>query len=82
MKDEKRLQFTIEMQIAKAVDELLADLIEEAYEGYADIVANVKTKKGQVVLDTKVQKIKSPDEPRSKNSMRFHILPPKAKLIQ
>lgn len=82
MKEEKRLQFTIEMQMAKAVDELLADLIEEAYEGYVDIVANIKTKKGQVILDTKVHKMKSPNEPRPQNSMRFHVLPPKAKLIQ
>ena len=82
MKEEKRLQFTIEMQIAKATDELLAELIEDGYEGYADIVASIKSKKGQVVVDTKVQKIISPAEPRPKSSMRFHVLPPKAKLIQ
>lgn len=76
-KDEK-IEFTLRVQADKAKDEILWQLLDEKYNGFVDIWAEIYKKKGKLVLEVKHAKIKTSDETlTNKNSVRYHILPGK-----
>lgn len=74
----ERLELTMKIQFEKAIEELLYDLYEQKYNGFVDIWADIVKKKGKVVLDVQLKKIKVGSDPVTNDKcVRYHILPGK-----
>jgi hypothetical protein len=74
--EEEKLQFTLNLQAEKAVEEMLAEIYYSGYNGYVDIWPVLKKEKGKVVMELSLKKlgtsgaVKITDE----NAVRYHVV--------
>jgi hypothetical protein len=62
MKD--KLKFTLEFQLIKATEDLLAEALASGYEGYVKIIASLKSNKDdKVLLDVAIKRL-GKDKPK------------------
>jgi hypothetical protein len=55
----EKLGYTVQQQLVRGTEELLAEIYESGYTGYVDIWHTLKFSKGQVVFDMHMMKIPS-----------------------
>lgn len=60
-----RLKFTLEFQLMKATEDLLAETLASGYEGYVKIIANLKRNSNDEVLFDLVIKRLGKDKPKA-----------------
>lgn len=72
--EKEKLEYTLAVQAEKGTDELLAELLEQKFDGYVDIWPVVKKAKNKVVLELLMKKVLSvTDKISNKNATRWHV---------
>lgn len=75
---EEKLVMTLKIQADKAMNEMLADLLDANFNGYVDIWPVIKVNKKKTVLEVGMRKLLSGNVPRTNaDSLRFHVVPGK-----
>ena len=75
-----KLRFTLDFQLIKATEDLLAEILATGYGGYVEVIAELKTNRaGEVLLDVSANKLGKNSNPpaRRKNTQQtsavFHL---------
>jgi len=76
--EEEKAIFTLRVQADKAKEELLSEAFYSDYDGYLDIWAVIKTKKGKLVLEMETKRLSNSTQSLShKDAVRYHVMPGK-----
>lgn len=71
----EKLNYTVEVQIEKAYDELLGELYYNSkYNGYVDVWFNIGVKKGKMIVEVFSKKVEGLNSPISKRGANRYLL--------